>query len=440
MPTAIGTNAVPQGGPTGLQPVAPTSVPINIADLVEQLTPIQARFRQQSSMLSTMLDQVQFNAGAGSSQKRRISSVGLGLGTITKWVLTFNVANTGAAAQTVAISPQFPYNVISRIETGINGGTAVFSAGGVGGLLVSARRKRGLLTPTVKGGFGPALNPALLSLVVANGTVTNTSEGVPSFSGIASISVAAGATAVITATFATFEKYCLDRATLIGALPLQNSSTFAEITYTLASSLVGAGANAATSPFYAPGANVAVTLAGGGLSTAQSLYQFASVPSDPRLYLDMVSNSYQVQEQDGLQANATTTDALVYDIPRNAYLVAAHFVLNDNNGVYLPYAAVNPLKLRYNAGTIVVAVQEPVTWRAHQYHVYGEDFMDIPGYRLWDGEDTSDEIGVSDNMGWLDAYSAANPQLTATLASTVALPVTYNVIREQIVAGAVQVV
>lgn len=425
-----------------MQPVAPAHVDPNISALVDALQPMQTRFRQQASPMTVDLESKSFSSSVVSVQTR-ISSVGLGYRTITWWHLVFNLVNSAAAAQSISLSPLFPFNCISRTTVQINGGAMVYNASGVGGFLAAARKNRNALRFDTTGGFGPALSPAYVQVQVGtNGTATNATK--PSLSGIASISVAASSTCVLTVDMWTQEKFALDRDSLIGALPLQNSATFAQLTYTLQPAFTG-GATASSFPFYNAGANTTATLQ--NTSTVQSSYDFWSVPSDPALYADMIGNSYQIQEDSGNPAASNAADGLIYNIPRNMYLVAAHLLAVDGNSALLPVQAaegstsiISPLRLQYNAGTVRVVQMEYGRWRNRQFVDYGADRAIIPGYYLWDGEATSESQSQTDNAGWLDAYNAANPQIIGTLGSGIALPATFSLIREQIVAGAVSVV
>lgn len=440
LPTAIGSNPIPPGGPTALQTVPPSGTPGSLAQLIEQLTPVQQRFRRTSSLLDVLLDQAAYS-GVGASATQKVSSVGLGIETITHHHIVLPLVNAAVGAQTVTLSPYFPYNLLSSTSLSINGGASVYNCSGVLGMFVMARRRRGLLAQTTLGvSYGPQLSPSLCTVSVgANGVVTNAGVSDGSWSGIKSISVAGSSTCTLTIDFITFEPYAYDYNSLLGMIPLQNSSTFATLKYTLASSILTAAATPNV-PLYSAGANITASITGGGTSYAQSKYVFATIPADPGLYVDMVSNSYQVQEQDGLSIASVSNDGVVYNIPRNAFFVAAHLLSNDNNGAYVSYANFGNLKFRYNAGTIVVANQETFTTRAKQYRSYNEDIGLYAGYRLWDGDDTANSVYITDDMGWVNVYEAADPQLVTTLASGVAVPVTVNIAREQVVAGAVQVV
>jgi hypothetical protein len=96
------------------------------------------------------------------------------------------------------------------------------------------------------------------------------------------------------------------------------------------------------------------------------------------------------------------------------------------------------LVLQYNAGSVVPVLQFNGRERAMQFADYNADVFQVPGYRLWDGDNTSESLTTTDDAGWVDAYSAATPQLVSDLDATVVVPITYNITREAIVAGAVQ--
>src|SRR5437588_13108355 len=107
---------MPAGGPTATQPVPPSLTPGEIAALVEQMTPVVARFRQASSPMKVSLDSQSLNLGG--QQGIRIASVGLGIRTITHWSVVLNLVNGAGGAQVVNLSNVFPYNLIanSRVD------------------------------------------------------------------------------------------------------------------------------------------------------------------------------------------------------------------------------------------------------------------------------------------------------------------------------------
>lgn len=427
---------MPPGGFTATQPVEPTITPADIAQIVEQLTPIQQRFRKASSPLSVSLPQVSFSA-LGQQAPTRISSVGLGTRIVSHWHLEITVANSDAAAETFDVSPLFPYNVVANTTVQINGGATVYSAGGLGTLAAMTRQRRGSRRLSNAGGFGPALDPSLVRVSLGSElTATNAGNADKYLSGIKSVSVAASASSnnVITVDFYTVEKLCLDRDSLLGALPLQNGSTYANLVRQIVGALSGTR-NDLSMPFYTAGSSLTFSLT---KCTVDSTYEFWSVPSDPSLYQAMIANSYQVQEQTAINTASTGAGAFVYNLPQNIYLLAASMYTVDSSGIALPFADLDPIKIVYNAGSIVPVAQYQGRQRASQYLSYDADPDNIAGLRFWDGEDTSDDINATDDAGWLDTYSAASPQIVADVASGASTALTTNITREQVVAGAVQ--
>jgi hypothetical protein len=98
------------------------------------------------------------------------------------------------------------------------------------------------------------------------------------------------------------------------------------------------------------------------------------------------------------------------------------------------------LVLKYNAGAVIPANEDPNRYRAEQYRQYGADLGWVTGYILWDGEATAEHPINGDQAGWIDTYAAATPQFVADIGATIATPITYSVCRESVVAGAVQVI
>lgn len=432
--TAVRSNAQPAGGTTATQPVPPTTTPVDIQALLDEITPVVAKFREQSSQLQASLKQAVLT---GTTQvPTRISSVGLGYALETEHTLVFTFDNTATVAQEISVSPLFPFNALGKTEIEINGGATVYSADGVGTLYTGYRTRTGSFRLSKEGGYGPAMSPAYLRIALGAGvTATATADDVRSCSGIASLSVAASTTATVTCTFYTYERLVLDEMSMLGALPLQNNSTWASLTR----QLVSPTGTTQQAPLYVAGgfpATCTVT----AQDTVETTYDFCSVPSDPALYRDMVENSFQIQQAQGLTADASGSEALQYDIPQNNYLVALHLNAYDGNGNSLAFGTIDPFRVVYNAGGIKPIVRYNGRERARVKRNYADDRMGNPGYWLWDGEDTTGNIKAADNMGWIDTYAAATPQIIADIADGTVLPVRYSVTRESVVAGAVQVV
>ncbi len=437
--TAVQSNAIPAGGTTASQPVPPNMTPGDIAALVEQMVPTVARFRQQSSPMKVPLDAQTLNLGG--QQGIRIASVGLGVRVITHWSVVINLVNAVAGAQVVNLSNVFPFNLVANSRVQINGGATVFSAGGLGTWATMTRNRSATWKLDATSGFGPALNKAMVKTTIgANLTPTNVGQG-GNFSGVASVSIAASSTGVLTVDFYTIEKLCLDRESLLGCLPLQNNSTYATLTRQMVSNAIGPGPNNHSFPMFTAGA-VPGTLTHNLTATISSTYDFWSVPADAQLYQEMVMNSYQVQEQTNLTVASTGAQALVYNIPQNQYLIAAHLWVFDSAGNLIPadVGGLSFLKLQYNAGGVIPVQHFADRERAAQFIDYADDRQVVGGYRFWDGEDTSEDITDADQAGWIDTYAAATPQLVADVAAGLTTPLNYALTRESVVAGAVQVV
>ncbi|MHB1701123.1 MAG: hypothetical protein ACYCSN_13515 [Acidobacteriaceae bacterium] len=444
MTVATQSNSMPPGGVTATQPVVPAGqlTPADIQAITEALTPIQAQFRQQSTFMKVDLDQASWST-LGDSKSTKISNVGLAVRTITEWNVVFTIANSATVATSFSVSPLFPYNFIANTQISINGGAAVYSADGVSALAAMTRQRRGSRR-LFSAGFGPALNPALVSITLgSNLTATNAAAGSNSFSGISSISVAASASSnnTVTVKFFTIEKLALDKDSLLGSLPLQNNSTFIQVARRIAGVIKAATRNDLAQPFYGSETSLTYTLTS---CTADTTYEFASVPANAALYQPMITNSYQTIVAGSNTVSATGAGALKYDIPKNIYLVAAHLMAQDTNGAvvdgYNSAVGLGKLQLQYNAGSVTPVTQQAYRERAIQFLEYDYDPESFQGYRLWDGEATTDDVTASDNMGWLDAYYTASPQIVIDLASGISVPMTYAVLREAVVAGAVQTV
>lgn len=439
---AIRSNPMPAAGVAATQPIPPNQTPASVQELIDFLTPAISRFRASSSPLKVPLDTLVFT-GLGDQKQARIASVGLGERIVSLHTAVINLANSAAGAQTVNVAPHFPWILLANSAVQINGGETTYSASGRSGLAVWGRDRGGFWEPNTFNGLG--LSPALVAWTAgANLTPTLSTTPLASFTGIATISVAATANGNLTVQWVTVEKLAHSRDTLLGALPLQNNSTFATITRNVIGTLVTTSATNAQVPFFNAGANITATLTS---YNVQQLYHFWGIPSDPSLYQPLIENSYQVLEAKGLTAAATGAAAIQYNIPQNLYLAAAHFFLqsstganlNPNGGATLATANdITRLALQYNAGSVVPIVEFPDRQRAQQFADFGTDLGLVPGYRLWDGHNTAELLTISDDAGWVDTYAAAEPQLIADLASTVSVPVTFSVTREAIVAGAVQ--
>lgn len=436
--TSIRSNPMPAQGSAATQPVPPNQSPASMQELIDYLTPALSRFRSMSSPLRVPLDTITFG-GLGDQKQVRIASVGLGERVVAWHTAVINLANSAAGAQTVNFSPHFPWNMLSNTAVQINGGETTYSCSGRAGLGVWARDRAGFWQSYIPGGNG--LPPALVQMSVGANLTLNlqptTAASFTTLSGGLTISVAATSNGNLTVSWATVEKLAHGRHTLLGALPLQNNSTFATVTRNVVGSLTTtAAASQADTPFYNAGANITSSLTS---YTVLQMYHFWGIPSDPTVYQPLIENSYQVIEAKSMTAAAVGTAAITYNIPQNAYVTALHTWAKDNNGTALvPATAFTRLALQYNAGSVIPVVAFPERDRPLQFADYDADLFLIPGYRLWDGHQTAELLDVTDDAGWIDTYAAAEPQLVHDLGAAVVTPVVYNITREAIVAGAVQ--
>jgi hypothetical protein len=429
---SIRSNPIPTGGVGALQTVPPTTTPRSISNLVEELMPTIAAFRAQSFPQMVPID-VCTIAQLGQGVQVRLPNVGLGYRIRSTHKVTITLTNTNAGAQTVTLSPHFPFNLLQNTAIALNGGEASYSVSGRAALAVFGRQRKGLFAP--QQGTQPGLTRALCQVTVgANGTPTYAAANSMTLSGIASISVAATSSCVLTIVFITYEKLAHSRDTLLGALPLQNNQTYTTLTRTPVGAIVG---TTQQSPMYAAGANTTAAL-----TSWQSLgtYFFWSLPTDPGLYQPMIQNAYQVIEQPGIPIAATGPQALKYSIPSNAYIEALHAFVNDSAGV-----AVTPIELSltnmyiaFNAGTVTPVTFDMVGRRADICTDYEDDRSALPGYTFWDGDETTEDVNITDDASWIDTYSAAEPFWQFDVAAGFAAAGAAAVTREQLVAGATQ--
>lgn len=433
--SSVRSNSQPAGGTTALQGAQPTGslTPQQVQDLLSAVTPTIAKFRAQSSPVNA--DLATMSLGFGSSETLRLATAGLGVRLRSAHTINLNVSNSASSAQVVQFSPFFPYDFVTNTSVQLNAQTTIYSAGGVAGLMVAMRTRKGALLLTSNNG----LNGALVQVTPGSG-ITLTTATSPSLSGYASMSVAASTSnATLQIVFYTFEKLAKDRTSLLGALALQNNSVYATLTRTIVGSPVGSNAK---SPMYVSGgppSSLTVALGTNGYQV-DTTYDFWNIPSDAALYQDMVTNSYQVQEQQGISVTATGTSALTYDLPINQFITALHTIAYDNNGNPAPVGWYSTAYVKYNAGGVTPVVQRQGVTRASQFIDYDGDIGGFPGYALWDGNDTASSILDADSAGWIDTYYAANPQFIMDIAASDAVPMNISMTRESVVQNVQQTI
>jgi hypothetical protein len=226
------------------------------------------------------------------------------------------------------------------------------------------------------------------------------------------------------------------RDILLGLLPLQNNSVYANVQLT-APAILG---TTAVSPLFVAGAIPATLSNSANAITVKPTYNFFAIPSpnNVNLYGFFVARSYMLLSQPNNTVSNTGAEALQYSIPNNFYLVSMLSTIRDGNGdlVDVPTAMDYPY-LNYN-NTARVDRKSIRTKLAAQELYYGA-IPCGPGQMLWDGASS----GVLQNSAWstafLDMYLANNPQLRADIAAGTTTPISYSVCREQLVPAQVQV-
>ncbi len=440
-PVSVQGNSQPTGGFTTPQPVQPNASPTTLDELLANLTPAIQKFRSASSPLSVALDAVTIQNAAGSAANFagaepaiRVPNVGLGYRIVREHNLTITLDNTAATPATINFGARFPYDLISKSSLDINGGGTPFSASGWGAMLALGRQRPGFWKSS--GDNPPGMSRAFVRMSAANGTLNANAYGQWSASGYQSVTIAATTTCTLTLTFYTIEKLAKDRTGLIGALPLQNNSTYATLTTKIIGAMTGTNA---TFPLWVAATFPATVTVGVPTYTINGRYRFWSVPSNQTLFAEMVSNSYQIQEATNVQIAGNGNDGFKYDLPQNCYFGAAHMQFVDGNGAFVAFGDVSPIKVEYNAGSVIPVNEPQGTQRAEQYADYDGDLANLPGYQLWDGDNTSESLLDTDDTGWINTYAVAKPQLVGDVANVVT-PALATVTREVLVVGSVVVV
>lgn len=411
---------------TGQQPQTNT-IPMDMQQVIDFMTPQVVRFRENSSPMNVMVDLQ--TLAIGQTKQFRIQSTGLGERIIHKITVSIALVNADTNPQAVSFSKEFPYSLLPNISTSINGNTAITSASAYAYLLESARRYRSF-----------AVNPAdARTCQVTAGANITLSAGTNTVSGYSGASIAASSTGIINATFYFETPYVWNRETMLGLLPLQNSSTYAQITYQMASAMLGTDAG---SPIYVASA-IPSTLtysSSGSTLTALPRYDFWAVPNNPALYQTFILNSFQIIEQSNNPLPSTGAGALKFQFPLNSYLLANTLVLrNASNALVNVNSVVSSIYMQYNSNVTPFKTDLGIHEFA-QYQFYRNDWSQL-GTVIWDGTATGQQVNVSDETGWVDLYSVSNPTFIADIVSgSITLPATYSLTRAQLVPADVKVV
>jgi hypothetical protein len=430
-------NSLPQGGATATngntqsQPLLPDTL-----TLMRMTEMFQERSEQNCIKLNQVSvlpgQQIQFN----------INNVGLGESLDLLVSGSISLANSLGSAQVVTLSPEFPYNLFSNILTQFNGQTVIDSLSGYELLGIMAKRNKNVyISPGSSAGTayaqGAVTLPRELASVTAGANVTVVTTSAATLTGITSVSVAASSTGVLNFQFYLNLPYCLRQDLLLGLLPLQNNSIYANISLTSPSIL---GATAA-SPLYVSGGVPATLTNSANAIVCQPTYNFWAIPNpnDARLYSYLVSHSYMLLSQPNNTLNKTGQESLQFNIPNNFYLLALLATLRDGNGALLDcYNVTDNPYLSYN-GTARVERRDIKTKQARQ-RIFYDSTTSALGEIMLDFTDLTYVNNSTNSSKWLNMYLANNPQFILDIASGVTLPVSYNILREQLVPAQVQII
>jgi len=435
---AVRGNMVPPGGPT-----TTTDAGQGQALLPDTFTLVKMSemFMERSESNCIQLNTV--SLGLGQSTGFVINNVGLGE-SLELWIEgSIQLPNSDTSnSKTVNLTPDFPFNMVSNLLVQFNGQTVIDSLSGYELLGIMAKRYKGTLIGA-KRSFGSVFSqndarvPSAVAYVRAGNTDTtlNSSEG-NSLTGVTSVTVAANKTGQVNFGFYLRLPFTLRDDLLLGLIPMQNNSIYCNVSITTPS--INVGASGPTSPIYGSDGKISL---GTCSIQAKPTYNFWAipVPNDPKLYAYLVSHSYMLLSQTNNPLSKTGAEALQYNLPNNYYLLGLILTIRDNNGALIDVASkVDNPYLSYN-GTIRVD-RRPIATRFARQTIYYEAVPSPLGQLLWDATDVSYLPNGTNTSKWLNMYLANNPQFVADIDSSVSVPGSFAVLREQLVPANVQII
>jgi hypothetical protein len=435
--TSIRGNSLPSAGAmatTGTgqsQPLLPDTI---------TLLRMSEMFQERSEQNCIKLNQVSLIPGQ--QIQFTINNVGLGesLDLLVNGSISF--ANTLGSAQVISLSPEFPFNLFSNILTQFNGQTVIDSLNGYELLgIMSKRNKNVFQSPLASAGSAYAQTGVTIARefasVTAGANCTITTTSALTLTGVASISIAATSTGIVNFQCYLNLPYVLRQDLLLGLLPLQNNSIYANVSITCPT-VIGA---TPASPLYVSGGVPATLTNSANAIVCQPTYNFWAIPSpnDARLYSFLVSHSYMLLSQPNNSLNKTGQESLQFNIPNNFYLLSILATLRDGNGALVDcYNFTDNPYLSYN-GTARVERRDIKTRQARQRLFY-DSTPTAQGQIQMDFTDLTYVNNSTNTSKWLNMYLANNPQFIADVSASVALPASYNILREQLVPAQVQIV
>ena len=436
--TSIRGNSVPSGGATD------TVSTVN-PQTGQPLTPDQATCLSVSKQISkggppnvTLLNPMALSAGLDTSQQIRQTGLGESIDLpFSKQSLSF--VNTSASPVTLFLSPEFPFSLIAKIGVQFNGQTNIIQMSGYEALAMMAKRSRSglFVKPAGTARYNPfqaRLSSTRASLTAGANVTLNAGDGL---TGYTSITIAGSSTGVLYFDMNLRINFTMRKDLLIGLLPLQNNSVNAQLTLTCPT-LVG---TTPASPLWI--SVIPSTLTASISAVCSPEYNFFANNAQIASYTKYMSAfSYQQITVPQQICQSTGSEALQYTLPNNYLLVSMLATIRDGNGVLLnvndPAYGINFPYINYN-NTNLVDRRSIASRLAVQSDYYGAVPYG-PGQVLYDGSSIAHSPNGMDDASWLNMYYANNPQYRMDVQASVVTPLSYSMLREQIVPAQVTVI
>lgn len=437
---AVRGNTIPAGGPTVTTESGQAAALLPDTFTLRRMTEVL-----QDSSEQNVIKMNRVELTPGQSVQAKINNVGLGesLEIYVSGEIKLKNAKTDAT-QDVNLSPEFPFNILSLIQTQFNGQTVINSLSGYELLSVMAKRKKGVYSGRLDAAGAAGKTPGQTARVPApiawvkskdeNGEL----KAGPGLTGFDKVTVAKNQTATLEFGFYLELPYTLRNDLLLGLIPLQNNSVYAMVRLDCPL-LLGSTPDF---PLYVSGQVPAeLTVEEGTKIWADNHYNFWTIPApnDPRLYAYLCSHSYMLLSQAANALPAVGPSALQYAMPNNYYLISLLLTLRDADKklAVVEKTVENPF-LNYN-GTAQVDRRGIMTRIARQ-NLYYEGSPVGLGQLLWDATDVQYQTNSSNTTKWLNMYQANNPTFVADIEQAFNGPGEYAVLREQVVPANVRIV
>lgn len=435
MQKSVRANMTPPGGPTSTTEAGQGQALLPDTFTLKRMSEL---FMERSEQNVIQLNQQTLTPGQVTNFI--INNVGLGEA-LGMWIEgQVSLANTAVGAQAVSVSPEFPFDLLQNINVQFNGQTVLSNLSGLELLGVMAKRHKNLLlgaaaSAGAKFAQSKARVDKSLAYVEAGANVTLTAGD--GLCGVSSISVAATSTGILKFGFYLELPFTLRKDLLLGLIPMQNNSVYANVALT-SPLLLGATAE---SPLYVGGGVPGTLTHSASAVNVFPHYEFWSipVPNDAKLYSFLVSHSYMLLSQANNPLTKTGAEALSYNMPNNYYLLSLLLTMRDSTGALADtYTALDNPYLNYNGTTRVDRrkIQARTAKQAMQY----EGIPSPLGQLIWDGTDLEYLPNGTNTSKWLNMYLANNPQFVADVAAGFSTNGKFSVLREQLVPANVQIV